>query len=323
MDKKSNKELVLLLLIFFFGCNNPSPKLNTQQEYKSYSDTLSLKMVGNNLIANVLINDTISGNFIFDTGSHSALLFDSAFAINKKLITLDTNLKDKKKKWINYSAEINRFAKYPTKYKVGSTIDTSMNNPIFNLYRIVGNDAQGLIGMEFFKKHLVEIDYINEKMILHKSQYFEIDEILDTVKIYPVDKQELLFKIKVIFNPGQGFIPFSEDCILDLGVGGSVIPMSTRIVNKHNLLKLKALYPIKRDIKLFTREDVSGFNGKFQSIEFGKFKVDSPAVELLTSKTGMTANFAPLIGNYVFKKYGRIFLDFKKHAIYIPKKLSK
>lgn len=320
MRNKSNKELVLLLLIFFFGCNNPAPKFYPKQEYKSYSDTLTIKISGNLLIANVFINDSIRGNFIFDTGSHSALLFDSAFVIQKKLIKLDTNLTDKKMKWINYSAEINKFAKNPIKYKIGTTIDTSRNNPIFNLHRIIGNDAQGLIGMEFFKKHLVEIDYENEKMILHKSNFFETDEIFDTVKIYPVDKQELLFKINVTFNPGQGFIPFSEDCILDLGVGGSVIPISTRTVNKYNLLKLNGLNPIKRDIKLFTRENVSGFNGKFQSIDFGKFKIDSPAVELLTTKVGMSANFAPLIGNYVFKKYGRIFLDFKNHTIYIPRK---
>ncbi len=313
--------LPLFIILLLLACNHGEKTVKNSVKPVDHliSDTISFTISKNHLISKIRINDTIDANFVFDTGSHTALAFDSAFALRKGLLKMDTTLKDKIKKRRAYNNAEFILESSPIKFTLGKTIDTSITSQVFDIHRIIGDKAQGIIGMAFLKKYLLEIDYVYKRIILHQHKTYKKTEILDTVKIYPSDKAGLQFYMDVKFNPGQGLPSFSEKCILDLGVGSNSILISKRLVSKHGLLHLKGLQPVVKNRKVMTNEEITGFTTTFASLELGKFKMNNPVVDLYTSKSGMTSFIMPLIGNYVFKGHNRIFIDFKNHEIYIPK----
>ncbi|RZJ63098.1 MAG: hypothetical protein EOO47_28910 [Flavobacterium sp.] len=173
--------------------------------------------------------------------------------------------------------------------------------------------------MDFLKKYLIEIDYRSNKLILHKAKLYKYNVPLDTLRIIPHDKQRIVFKTVVAFDPGQGLPPFNEECIIDLGAGGNSVYLSTRLVNKHKLLNMKSLIPLATPTKVYTREIVTGFSTQFRFLKIGNFNIDTPSIRLITSKKGMSASVSPMLGSYIFKRFGRIFIDFQNDAIYVPK----
>lgn len=311
---------LLVLILLFIGCNNPQKKTKAVSSAKRFSDTLEMKIDENHLFVPVVLNDTIKANFILDNMSYGTLSLDSTFLVEKRLMRIDTTLKDIRKKRINYINQLNIVHDRPIKFNSSTIQDTSRQNDIFDLKRIVGNKAQGLIGMPFLKKYLIEIDYMNNKIILHQPKFHKHKELLDTISIIPQDKQRMAFKVNITFNPSGGLPPFKENCFIDLGAGGNAISLSTRIVLKHKLLDIKTLSPRPSTGKVFSKEIVTGFTTKFKSIQLGKFRIDSPIINLNTSQKGMSATMPPMLGSYLFKRFGRIFIDFRNNAIYIPKK---
>jgi len=310
--------LIVFTFLSLIACTHRPEKIGKTTKREKETNAIPIRMDKNHLIASVLINDTLEADFVLDTGSPTALLFDSAFVVRKGLLKMDTNLRENPARWMSYVQGKDQLENAPIRFKLGSISDTSNYSQIINLHRIIGSKAQGIIGMEFIKKYIMEVDYEKHSMTFHKSLSSTKDIAFDTIKIYSRDKQEQSFWLKVTFDPGERLLPFTEECMLDLGTGSDFIYLPTRIVKKYNLLDMSGLIPIEPDDKIVTKETISGFSTRISSLAWGHLSVDTPKVILYTSPKGITASYA-LIGNYIFKRYKRVYFDFKGWGIYIPK----
>ncbi len=136
--------------------------------------SIKFKSASNLIIIPVTINDSDTLNFILDTGVRFPIITELPF-INK------LNL--------NYMmpVEIKGFGEGNdlTAYRSGSNtmkIDglTARNQEVqmvidenFQISHILGIPVHGLIGFNLFKDYVVEIDYLNEKLTLHKPEYYK------------------------------------------------------------------------------------------------------------------------------------------------------
>ncbi|WP_346859207.1 aspartyl protease family protein [uncultured Draconibacterium sp.] len=154
----------------YFG-NNRGFLFNNQREKRI---TFKFKSASNLIIIPVTINDSDTLNFILDTGVRYPIITELPF-VNK------LNL--------NYMlpVEIKGLGEGTnlTAYRSGNNTMqieglTARNQEVqmiidenFQISHMLGIPVHGLIGFNLFKDYVVEIDYINEKLTLHKPEYYK------------------------------------------------------------------------------------------------------------------------------------------------------
>ena len=156
---------------------------NTQQFYstnrgflfdnpKKKNVVIDFKISSNLIIIPVTINESDTLNFILDTGVRYPIITELTF-INKLQLNYMVPVKIK----LGKDDEI-------TAYRSGNNTMhieglTARNQEIqiiideeFQISHLLGIPVHGIIGFNLFKDYIVEIDYINEKIILNKPEYF-------------------------------------------------------------------------------------------------------------------------------------------------------
>lgn len=154
----------------FFG-NNRGFLFDNQRKKEI---TIKFKSASNLIIIPVTINNSDTLNFILDTGVRYPIITELPF-INK----LELNyMKPIQIKGLGEGVEL-------TAYRSGNNIMqinglTARNQEVqmiidenFQISHILGIPVHGLIGFNLFKDYVVEIDYQNEKLILHKPEYYK------------------------------------------------------------------------------------------------------------------------------------------------------
>lgn len=141
---------------------------------KKKSVTIKFKSSSNLIIIPVTINESDTLNFILDTGVRYPIITELPF-INK----LNLNyLMPIPVKGLGEGVEL-------TAYRSGNNTMslnglTARNQEVqmiidenFQISHILGMPVHGLIGFNLFRDYIVEIDYINEQITLHKPEYFK------------------------------------------------------------------------------------------------------------------------------------------------------
>lgn len=141
---------------------------------KKKSVTIKFKSSSNLIIIPVTINESDTLNFILDTGVKYPIITELPF-INK----LNLNyLMPIPVKGLGEGAEL-------TAYRSGNNTMslnglTARNQEVqmiidenFQISHILGMPVHGLIGFNLFRDYIVEIDYINEQITLHKPEYYK------------------------------------------------------------------------------------------------------------------------------------------------------
>ncbi|MEN8115646.1 MAG: aspartyl protease family protein [Bacteroidota bacterium] len=136
--------------------------------------TIKFKSASNLIIIPVTINDSDTLNFILDTGVRYPIITELPF-INK------LNLNYMMPVEIKGLGDGNDL----TAYRSGNnTLEikglTARNQEVqmiidenFQISHMLGIPVHGLIGFNLFKDYVVEIDYLNEKLTLHKPEYYK------------------------------------------------------------------------------------------------------------------------------------------------------
>ena len=154
----------------YFG-NNRGFLFNNQRDKRI---SLKFKSASNLIIIPVTINESDTLNFILDTGVRYPIIPELPF-INK------LNLNYMMPVEIKGLGDGNNL----TAYRSGNNtmqIDglTARNQEVqmiidenFQISHMLGIPVHGLIGFNLFKDYVVEIDYLNEKLTLHKPEYYK------------------------------------------------------------------------------------------------------------------------------------------------------
>jgi hypothetical protein len=141
---------------------------------KKKSVTIKFKSSSNLIIIPVTINESDTLNFILDTGVRYPIITELPF-INK----LNLNyLMPIEIKGLGEGVELTAYRSGNNTMSINGL--TARNQEVqmiidenFQISHILGMPVHGLIGFNLFKDYIVEIDYINEQITLHKPEYYK------------------------------------------------------------------------------------------------------------------------------------------------------
>ena len=242
------------------------------------------------------IEDSICGNFIYDTGAKE-LILDTAFCKKNNLIFKITQ--DTKIGGVGNTIQNAKIVLDTLTYKIDKKTNFSNKTYLLGLKNILGQNTDGILGVNSFKDRPHKIDFINKKISFFKNtkNYDSINLIFDGDKIYvpvtyTINEEEYIGKF-----------------ILDLGSSVTVLNSS----NKTNTSNLGDF------------ESIGGIGGKtsgktvfINKFNLGKQCIYSFPIDISNDTNGAlsSSNNQGLIGNDILDDFD-IIIDLKKSKLYL------
>jgi len=135
---------------------------------------INFKSASNLIIIPVTINESDTLNFILNTGVRYPIITELPF-INKLNLNYMTPFQIK---GLGEGVELTAYRSGNNTMQIKGL--TARNQEVqmiidenFQISHILGIPVHGLIGFNLFKDYVVEIDYLNEKLTLHKPEYYK------------------------------------------------------------------------------------------------------------------------------------------------------
>lgn len=326
--KISYKLLIISCFFFFFiSCleknANKEPfqneQLKLEEGHRQFDiDTVEFTKYRNYIIIHTLIKDSIPAKLLLDTGAGGGLYLDSAFTRREGLISAEyygdqTTFEGRSK----YIRALNILREEVIPVSANNIIDSLDHTVIFDLKRIIGsNHADGMLGLKFIEKYIMEINFGENLIIFHKLEGYKKPVNVKTIPM-TFDERARRFFIDIQFNINDS-IQFNDKAFVDLGFGKNSISFGPIKVKKNNLIKHTSEITINKKMgTTVTRENIEGFYGRIKSIGIDKLFIDTPRVQLNTSTRGVSSSNLIIVGNYIFSRYNRVIFDFSQSKIYI------
>ena len=303
--------LCFFLLIYIGSC---SP--NIEEKQQANKDTIMLLpenaipfFFQDLIFIDVKVNDSINGNFIFDSGSDQ-LYLDSSFVAENNIPTHKT-----KKKKIRGVGSDTPNVPISNNLKLGLDSLTKIYNnvPIVNIRAINNKKIDGVFGADFFKNTVLKINFDSSYLQIIKPPEFIIPDGYDSLKLF-------LTENKTIINCGALIIDsvYVEGwTILDLG-SAHALTFTSVIANEYKFDKIiKNKYSVPRKN--------AGYGGKSHSYYFraenfkiANFTLERPLLNYSTDKKGALSfwGILGLLGTKVLKRFDLIF-DFPNKMLYL------
>lgn len=321
--KKSNLSYFYLFVTIALLCacrgKDNSSKLIKVTELQN--DTIPFTIVGNHIILDAIIQDSVKARLVYDTGAGLSLYLDSTFLINHNWFksNADANARDHS---ITYSRwlfdEQLKFHRKGLKFSIGKISDTSFKTGVYDLKNIIRDEVDGIVGKGFMSKYVVEINYSKHYLVLHKPKSFKAPIGSASLPVLFSPSDHILFEATYRLDNGTSFNYTSG---FDLGTGGNVITFETnRLIKKYDLYN-----QVKNPIH---KKDTKGVNGNFKtvvgnikSIEFANITIDTPLIRIMSNDQlrHNPVREIILVGNYIFSRFGTIYIDYAQSKVYLAK----
>ena len=261
-----------------------------------------------------IINDSIKGRFIFDTGA-DGLYLDSTFINHHNSIiksTLDTARMR--------GAGATRYKKVllikdTLKINVGNYSHNFTNSPILKLTDINGENIAGIIGNEFIKNQAIVID--NSRLTL------KIDTAVKYAKyesIIPFDyvNGRIYFNVDIEIRKNE---IITARLLMDLGCSDAIIlnsPYFKSLTEKGILPEEIIDYTILYAGAL--GGDSNGGDFRSISIKLGDYIINNPIISFSKDTLGAFSktNYDGLLGNEILDRYNYT-IDYKNQKLYLIK----
>jgi hypothetical protein len=300
--KKSLTSILLVLLIIIASCDDKEQKKSIPDDafpivYRSH---LYVKGVA----------DGHSGNFVFDTGASNFYYDSTYFAGNNYHYT---NFFSAKLPGAGTTPQSVEVISDTVGFKFGNNFYQTKIVPILKLKPILGDFADGILGMEYFYNSVLEINYEDEYM--RRFQNIDSVDISEYTKINLLKEGNRLFiPLKVKINDS---ITIEGNYQLDLGAGGNIALTSSTA----NHYKLKE--NIEEKIPYFTKYggvggESSSYKFRATSLQVADFVFNEVTMDFSTDKSGAMASnkHLGLIGNGIYERFN-VFIDFMNNDLYI------
>jgi len=181
-----------------------------------------------------------------------------------------------------------------------------------------GHDIDGIIGGDFIKQFVVEVDYPAQVLRLHDKDKFVYSGPGEIIPMslnsggHPVISAEVTV---------QGRPPMKGRFLVDLGSGGS-LALHSPFVEQQQLLELP-----QKTIKALggggAGGRVSGRSGRIAELRIGKFQIENPLTLFSQDKAGAFASSESQgnIGQMILSKF-TILLDYSRDRIILEPNAS-
>jgi PDZ domain/Aspartyl protease len=183
--------------------------------------------------------------------------------------------------------------------------------PLNRLAARFGHDFDGIIGSDFIKQFVVEVDYQQRVLKLYDKRTFTYSGTGESLPVQLDGQGYPSLQGEVVPLNGE---PIKGKFMLDLGAGGS-LSLMTPVVNEHKLLG-NGLKTIKAIGVGGAGGRVVGQFGRVKSLQLGKFTIASPLTLFSQDKAGAMATNSVVgnIGNMIAGKF-KVFLDYSRSRI--------
>lgn len=185
----------------------------------------------------------------------------------------------------------------------------------FNLSSQIGIPVNGIIGYQFFKDHLVSINYAKKKLTVSKNNDANINKIRKTYNAIPItiEKNKPYLSANVLIDEKN----VSVKLLIDNGNSDSVWLFEN----------------LSEDIKVPSRNfedflgkgfsgDIEGKRARVSKFKFDKYSFDNPIVAFPDSSSiksvRMVENRLGSIGGGILKRFLVVF-DYKNQKMYLKK----
>jgi hypothetical protein len=267
--------------------------------------TLPIELANNHTFVQVRVNDSPLW-FLFDTGAGQSML-DMR---NAKRLSLKLG-----QAFQAQGAGANLIA---GSFLEGATLTLPHVNgfshpmrlalPFEPLESLEGRRVDGVLGYEFIRRFVVEVDYSQRQMRLHDKQAFVYSGQGETLPLTFVRNHPHL---RATIQPANG-APIEADFVLDLGARSALI-LTTSFVEKHKLLAT-APTTIEALIGRGVGGDVQLRITRMKSFRLGSFEFAQPIVGLAQEEKGAlgrNASFEGNLGAEIMRRF-RVFLDYER-----------
>lgn len=266
----------------------------------------------------IYINGTVrdvNGTFVFDTAADN-LYFDSLF-YNKSNLKYDSistaKLPGAGKEFQNVKVITNS-----VEFNFSGLNYQTKSVPVLSLKTILGDFADGILGLNYFSNKILEINYI--------QKYLKFLDKIDTLSFCQYTKiqcqniqDRLYIPITLTINDT---ISISDKFTIDLGFRRTVV-LTSPVALKYNLDKV-----IPNKARYYTK--YGGVGGESESyafiaksIEIGGFKLNHFEANYSTDKSGSlsSSKHAGLVGNEILERFD-VIIDFTKNCLYIKPNIT-
>ena len=306
MKRKSFLTLLFLALVLA-----SAPLCAAQPATQSATDpvTIPFELVTRHIVVKVRINDSRPLSFVFDTGDKVGVV-DTDVAKDLGL-KLDGQLRVGGAGADTLPGSFVKEANWSLPGLDGFSQPVSIAIPLRRMAARAGHDFDGIIGSDFIRQYVVEVDYQNRVLKLHDKDKFSYTGAGDIIPIqlnqmgYPLLDGEV--------TPANGEA-IKGKFVLDLGSSGSLVLMSP-VVTQHNLLG-NGMKTIKAIGVGGAGGQSNGQIGRVRSLQIGKFTIPNPITLFSEDKAGAMATnqLVGNIGQLIAAKF-KVFLDYSHTRI--------
>lgn len=271
--------------------------------------SIPFELVARHIVLQVRINDSRPLSFVFDTGDKVAIIdLDRAKELGLKL---QGQVRVGGAGSEVLTGSLVQDSAWTIPGLAGFSQPVAMAIPLGRLAAKFGHDFDGIIGSDFIKQFVVEVDYQARVIKLHDKDTFNYSGAGESIPIHLDRQGHPLIDAEV--TP-VGSAPIKGQFVLDIGSGAALALYSPFVAG--NRLLTPELKTIRAIGAGGAGGKTTGRIGRVTELKIGKFKIVSPFTLFSEDKAGAFASsaLAGNIGQQIACKF-RVFLDYNRERI--------
>src|SRR5678815_2433443 len=288
MNPKLRRTLLILLLSLTLGTG-----LSQQTAPVRSTDTapvsIPFDLVTRHIMLKIKVNNSRPLSFVFDTGDKVGII-DIDLAKE-----LGLNLQGQVGVGGAGAGMLNGARVQDAKWSIvgfeNFSQPLSLAIPLGNIAARFGHDMDGIIGSDFIRQFVVEVDYEARLLKLHDKSKFKYTGAGESI---PIQLNQQGFPIIEGEVTPEGAKPIRASFVLDLGSGGA-LALHSPFVIEHQLLNEKSKSIRAIGVGGSGGQSIGRF-GRVTELKIGSFKISNPTTLFSEDKSGAMATTA-LAGN--------------------------
>lgn len=308
-----NRPIILFFLILI--SNSSSAQEGFLFEKNRNKISVPFKLINNLVFIPIKVNG-VELNFLLDSGVEETILFsleekkEVSFFNAEKIFLRGLGSQDA----VEGLKSTNNILEFST-MKYRSHMLYIILDPEFNLSSHVGIPVNGIIGFQFFRNNLIEINYKKKRIVVSIEDDATRKKIQKKFVSIPItiEKSKPYIKCKVFQDDTE--IPVK--LLIDIGNSDAIWLFEGR----SELLKV----PVKNFTDFLGRGfsgDVEGKRAKIQKFEMAGFQFDNPIVAFPDPNSIKNVSMVPdrmgSVGAEIMKRFTVVF-DYPKRQMYLKK----
>ncbi len=256
-----------------------------------------------------VINDSIAGTFVFDTGAHH-LIFDSLYLAQSGYTPGRTSAS--LFSGVGTARERGGYAAEPVTIRFDTLSHTFSGAPVLQIRPILGRRADGIIGWPLLAGRTAMFDYQTGRVTVFAPD--SLPDLTGYVAL-PLAYRNYRYYVRAEVEPGNGK-RIRGKFLLDLGSGGAIAFTSVS-ARKYNLDRTTP------SVDTYARNAGVGGEGRNSSfrapaVTLGGFRVEEIVCSYSHNTSGLmtTRKHLGLLGNRLLQHFS-VIIDFQAKTLYL------